>query len=283
VLGKWLAGFRLAKDKILETMRVIRYCQNWPSVLVILIGGHLPLIRSRLPRDFIFISRSGQILRAPRGRDTQSPLMEVLLDDVYHLSRLPWIGDRSYPLRVVDVGAHVGSFSFAIVLQFPGASVTCYEPSPVANAYLDGNVQQNGLTSRIRTVAAAVDVCAGQAVLHQTRAGSAGATLFSNSPSFPGSSGFEVGVDVVGVAEAFEAARSPELVKLDCEGSEYAIVLESDSSVWSSVRCVLLEYHSVPGHSWTELMKRFEDLGFRCAWHDPNPREGFGVAMLVRS
>jgi FkbM family methyltransferase len=208
--------------------------------------------------------------------------MEVLLDDVYHLDCLPWNNDRSYPLRVIDIGAHVGSFAFAIALAFPGASITCYEPSPVANSYLDRNVQRNGLTSRIQTVAAAVGTSAGRAVLHQTEAGSAGATLFSDSPSFPGSSNFEVDVDVVDVADAFKVSGGPELVKLDCEGSEYAIVLDSDSSIWSSVRCVLLEYHPVPGHSWTDLETRFEDLGFNYAWHDPNPRIGFGVTMLVR-
>ena len=74
-----------------------------------------------------------------------------------------------------------------------------------------------------------------------------------------------------------------DLVKIDCEGAEYDIILNSSLSCWDSVSCVLLEYHPVPGHSWDELARHFEELGFTISWLDADEsRPGLGMAMLVR-
>ena len=73
----------------------------------------------------------------------------------------------------------------------------------------------------------------------------------------------------------------PALVKMDCEGMEYDIVLGSDRHLWDTVRCVLLEHHVVAGHSWEEILSRFEEYGFQCEWHEGDSN-GLGEALLVR-
>lgn len=55
---------------------------------------------------------------------------EVLLDDCYHLDHLTWDADRSASIRVLDVGAHVGSFALAVATRYSTASVLCFEPAP---------------------------------------------------------------------------------------------------------------------------------------------------------
>lgn len=71
-------------------------------------------------------------------------------------------------------------------------------------------------------------------------------------------------------------------MKLDCEGAEYGIVLDSRRESWEGVRHVVLEYHPVAGHSWAELERRFNDLGLEVVVHLPRAGD-FGVAHLSRA
>ena len=50
-----------------------------------------------------------------------------------------------------------------------------------------------------------------------------------------------------------EAGGRVDVVKIDTEGAEYDFVLASDPAAWASVQRVVMEYHDVPGHGWTEL------------------------------
>jgi len=52
-------------------------------------------------------------------------------------------------------------------------------------------------------------------------------------------------VPVEDLAAAIAESGAPDLVKLDCEGGGYEIVLVSDPVFRASVCCVLLEYHPV--------------------------------------
>lgn len=270
---------RVVAGKIAATGRVVRHCENWAAVLASLVGEHLPGVRSLLPGEFVLVSRAGLTLRAPEGRATRYALVEVVVDDVYHLSRLVWDQERGHPLRVLDVGAHVGSFAVAIAARYPRATVTCYEPSPEASAYLRTNILANRLGSRVTINRAAVGAETGVARLLQAESASAEASLV---PSMVGLGARGIVCDVVDFATALATSSGPELVKLDCEGMEYDIVLRSDPRLWASVRCVLLEYHPVPGHSWDEILGRFVEFGFRCSWHDQSSVLGLGSAMLLR-
>jgi hypothetical protein len=68
-----------------------------------------------------------------------------------------------------------------------------------------------------------------------------------------------------------------DLVKIDCEGGEFDLVLSSSPSSWQSVQRVVIECHPVAGHSWPELRDWFAGIGltvqdeiivgnYACAW-----------------
>jgi hypothetical protein len=59
-----------------------------------------------------------------------------------------------------------------------------------------------------------------------------------------------------------DVERPVALVKLDCEGSEYDIILHSRADSWRSVQRVVLEYHPVKGVGPSALLKRLRQLGF---------------------
>ena len=261
--------------KVAVAGRVVIGCKNWAQVISRIGGRHIPGVSHWIPGEVVFAFRSGVTVRTPRGSASWAPI-EVFLDDSYHLDRLPW--EPTYKLRVLDIGAHVGSFAVAIGVRYKNATVACFEPSAEASVYLLANLGENHLESRVVAVCSAVGANAGTSRLFQAELGSLSASLVPEM-SEPGSWAIECSVVDLGTAMA--TSGGPELVKMDCEGGEYDIVLRSDPHLWDTVRCVLLEHHPVPEHSWDELLTRFEGYGFHCEWHG-GENDGFGQALLVR-
>lgn len=266
-------------DKIITAVRIIFTCKNWANIITTVALGKIPRFESVLPASIEVRSRGGLSLSSPRTTHQSGPLFELIADDVYRLKELPWDADRLQSLSVLDIGAHVGAFAVMMAVRYPAARISCFEPSPVAASYLDLNLEKNELVGRISCYRAAVAARPGSRQLLSNGPASAESTLL-RALSPPNAVGIQV--NVIDFATAVALSGPPDLIKLDCEGSEYEIILETHDELWKSVRCVLLEYHAVPGYSWARLEQRLGGLGLRCTWHEPSRRIGQGIAMLLR-
>ena len=84
------------------------------------------------------------------------------------------------------------------------------------------------------------------------------------------------------IAQARAAGHGPvRFVKLDCEGGEYQMAYRSQPADWAEVERVVLEYHDVPGESWSELRAWFAAAGLHLVAHRPE-RADLGLAWLAR-
>ncbi|WP_286689872.1 FkbM family methyltransferase [Aeromicrobium sp. REDSEA-S38_B2] len=72
-----------------------------------------------------------------------------------------------------------------------------------------------------------------------------------------------------------------DLIKMDAEGAEYGIVLESDPALWSGVRRVVMEYHHSDDHDFGELRTFLEAAGLSLVRHETGG-PGFGLAWFSR-
>ena len=267
--GSTARALRLHVRVVVGSMRAF---SNWPMVLAGVIGNRIGLTRG----DIRFVTRAGLEVTCPGGTMVRAAVLEVFATRIYHLDRLPVPGD-SRPLNVLDVGAHIGAFALGAAERFPGAVVTCYEPSPDAVRYLRSNVGRNGLSSRIRVHDAAVGSTAGRAVLYES-----GPAFGSNSlVPMAGAATREVPVVAFEAAVA-NAGGHIDLLKLDCEGAEYDIILGSADDSWREVQAVILEYHPVAGRSPGQVLQRLQALGFELLWHEPGTEDGLGMAGLAR-
>jgi FkbM family methyltransferase len=210
-------------------------------------GGHGPL-------SLTFVTRGDQRISCPNRPGARIPIYEIYAEDCY---RLDWfLGPMLHqPLRVLDIGAHVGAFACRLAALAPYAQLHCYEPSATTADYLRRNIAANGLQDRIAVVQAAISSRSGHALLADNGAGSALNGLAT------GGSGDQV------ETESFDdvAARfGPiDVVKIDCEGGEYDAVLASSPASWASVRRLVLEYHSHERHGWPELREWFAAAGLQ--------------------
>ena len=253
--------------------RCWRELENWPEVCTQVLLGRLGFEHG----TFRLVSRQRVVLHAPNKALGRTPLIEVLVGDVYRLRGRTFEDPGSVRL-VLDVGAHVGSFTCALASRLPDARFVCVEPSPVAAAWPRANLLRNGLEARASVIEAAVAETEGDAVLVGGDEASCEAT------TLPGSEGPGPRVRTT-TLDALVAAIGavPDIVRLDCEGAEYAAVLTSAPDLWCHVDEVLLEYHPVADHDFTELRARLEAVGLALAWHVPDASApGVGMASFRR-
>ena len=79
-----------------------------------------------------------------------------------------------------------------------------------------------------------------------------------------------------------EQIGGAQLVKIDCEGGEYDLVLGSSPQSWRSVERVVIEYHPHPEHGWDTLARWFADAGLTTVRIEPVAADQ-GTAWLSRA
>ncbi len=212
---------------------------------------------------------AGPELRGLAGRtvwfrpDTQDMLayQEVVVDNEY---RLP---DRFEPRDlVVDVGAHVGTFALACLAR--GAErMKCYEPA-VDNFHLlmRNTFADRGVDIRHAAVWAAGAYARSRLTLHRQEGPSTAMHTVSKLP------GGGPAVTAVSIDDALtEPVR---LLKLDCEGAEFPILM---TARWLD-RCreIVGEIHyywETAEWHWAAVETRLRAAGFDTIELTPHPRD----------
>jgi FkbM family methyltransferase len=253
---------------------------NWPGLLSGLVTEKL----GSGPAELTFHTRSGQSITSPNVPGARLPAYEQYAEDNY---RLDWFLDGlEGDVHAFDVGAHVGTFACHFGQVLPAATMTCFEPAPDTAAYLQRNLDQNGLADRIKVVEAALSGETGFALFEDHGSASVHSGLMDAHPvDDPHGAGAGIKVPTLSFADAVAQARAEHgplrFVKLDCEGGEYQMAYRSRPEDWASVERVVLEYHDVPGESWSDLRAWFASVGLHLVAHRPE-RADLGLAWLAR-
>lgn len=192
-------------------------------------------------------------LRTPRGvpaimeaRDDTSDLAVIGstfagvagsgLVDEYALKGLHITG------RFVDVGAHVGAVTVAVLLDNPEATAICVEPIPENVAVLRANLAHNGLTDRAVVIEGAV----GTDTVHWNWAGTENLVTNRYISNVTGNVfGQGWAHDTLTVRKVALRELLPcEAMKLDCEGGEWALFRQRGIA---RVPLIFGEFHGDPG------------------------------------
>jgi FkbM family methyltransferase len=154
----------------------------------------------------------------------------------YERATIRAVVDRLRPGDVVlDVGANIGSF--ALPLARAGASVVAVEASSETVSHLRRHVTMNGLQRRVEIVHAALGRSDGRLDLRAgAQPGDSGLRTLAGSGEV---------VETVDVVPGDRLGSRPDIVKVDVEGGELA-VLEGMPEVLDGARMVVVEV--VPGH-----------------------------------
>ena len=145
------------------------------------------------------------------------------------LSLLP--DSRRTAPRVFDIGANVGEWALALLRAAPEASVTCFEPSPVA---FTGLKERLAYRNNVEAIQVAVGRTSGRASLWADSPGSGLASLTQRRLDHLGM-GFShcETVEVTSLDEWIgqRGDPAPDLIKLDIEGHEMDALLGGSETV----------------------------------------------------
>jgi FkbM family methyltransferase len=187
----------------------------------------------------------GLTITMRRNYGDASTLSEIFLEDCYvrDLTPLP-----PNPV-VIDVGGFIGDFSLYAVKRLNARRVIVCEPSPRNWALLLKNIANNGYEDRIDPVNKAV-TDGGIAMMNIDAPDECQCMVSAYSASeepltaVPGIS--------LGQLLRDHAVESVDLLKIDCEGGEYAILESTPADVLSRIRTIVFEYHDIDG-GWAKL------------------------------
>jgi FkbM family methyltransferase len=213
------------------------------------------------------VTRCGTRIAVPLGGEAGA-LYPVL--EIFAFSEYAYDWEFEDEPCVVDIGAHVGAFTLWLAERYPRLRAVCFEPDPDAYRYLARNTQGIAATLHRQAVGASSRT----SVLRRPIPGGGVSTLQATG------GGDEVAVEVVSLEDVLATLPDVSLMKLDCEGCEYELLLETPAASWGRVRRVVLEYHPVPGREPHSLVERLESLGLRLL--QAEPKDGVGTYWFAR-
>ncbi|MDX1953689.1 MAG: FkbM family methyltransferase [Verrucomicrobiota bacterium] len=175
---------------------------------------------------------------------------------------------RETPGVIVDIGANIGIFSKMATVLFPEAKIYSYEPHPSAFACLKKNAEGTGISP----FNCGVSNMAGQFFLEANCDSTTGAVSVSGG----------IPVKCISVSELQPETGEIDLLKMDCEGSEWAIF--QDSGLLARTKYLTMEYHLVDGHTLKELEQILVNARHRILHVHPHGGYGgkFGLLWAVR-
>jgi FkbM family methyltransferase len=154
--------------------------------------------------------------------------------------------------KVVDIGANIGVFS--LYAAFCRADkVYAYEPNSESYQSLVRNIQINDLQNVIVPHQLAVTSKNGQTVKFPVKS-----SMYNSIITDDSCSEYEL-VETTNLETIIENTKRVDLVKMDCEGAEYDVLLNSNHDIFTHVASIRMEFHC--GHVG-EVSSFLQQIGF---------------------
>lgn len=163
-------------------------------------------------------------------------LREIFVEDVYQVGK----GDVVDTGIVVDIGGNVGAFS-VFVASLGATEIHTFEPDSLNYEVLERNIVTNGLEGVIRPHHVGVSDTEREAELVQGQGGSY--VVGGDRPHGAASDTETVQLISLGTLFADNGIVNCDILKLDCEGSEYDIIRAAPSDVLAKARYITMEFH----------------------------------------
>ena len=244
------SAFTLSADhgdpsRLAKLRSLVRTVDNWPRAL----ADHLGLTRT----DYVCRLRNGLRFHVRGGTDDRHVIFEIFAQSIYPVH----LGPDSV---VLDIGAQIGGFS--LLAGRAGARVLSYEPVPANFAALQRNLELNR-AARVRAVQAAVT---GARETRQMFVPDDGGHTgrFSLHPG-RGTRTIEAACVSLDEIIADNGLERLDLLKIDCQGSEYEILYGTAAKTFDRIRAMVVECEvfDAPAHwSIAALEAHLRQLGY---------------------
>lgn len=218
---------------------------------------NLKYIKSDDNTTYFLELKNGLKLSVNKSAGDLTTLFEIFVNDDYLFK-----GDENSKYNILDIGANIGYFSLYASRQFPKADIYSFEPFPNTFKRLIENINNN--TSGIKAFPYAVSDYNGTSDFYSFEWAGCNTMI---DRKFDDGHYNKTTVDVISFDDIFAKTGVKEFNygKIDCEGSEYQIFLNSKDESIRRIKNYIIEVHDDKKFSKFDLIKRFETLGFKVA------------------
>jgi FkbM family methyltransferase len=141
---------------------------------------------------------------------------------------------------IVDLGANVGYALLYFLNKYPNATIHAFEPHPVSFAIATRHLELNKVSpDRVRLLPLAAGRAAAQMYLSDEGAG-------SRVIECPAQNSAKI--DLIDIFAYIESLGQLDILKIDIEGGEYAL-MEDERFLSLSARIIALEFHKADRHT----------------------------------
>jgi len=267
--GNFITKLRIQLDHLKSAAEIRRHFEN-PWLIILLRLGVIksPYFLYRIHKE----TRSYEMLARPTTTSCADlfVLREVLVEEAYKdaLALLP-----AKNIRLVDIGANLGSFTIWTHRVVGVREAFCFEPEPDSFRLLNFNLSLNDCPAA-KTLPCAVGGESRMIKISLKKTSPGGTSIYAGDTS----SGAKT-VPVIAFEKWLrEIEGGFDLLKMDCEGAEWEIIRQTDPRQFARFQVVVAEVHDDPEKKQLvpEFKQAMETLGFRTVRWD-NKTQGLYV------
>lgn len=223
-------------SSIKNYIRLATHIRNWPTYFK----------RKERKKESVRYITKGVSLRFDVPFDFFYVFKEIFLEDFYQINQwLPLIRENAI---IIDIGGNVGYFSFLIASKLENATVYAFEPMGKNIDIFEKNINLNsGLNKRLIVTAGAVtgDQAGTIPIFFDDIADNSVIASVVNDFSSANNRSLQVrAIPLIDIIQQNNIEQI-DLLKMDCEGSEYPILYESPDTIWPLIKCIIIEVHDL--------------------------------------
>ena len=213
-------------------------------------------------------------LDLPTEYGIKNSFIEIFLDDAYQLAFIKKLAKQNEIEinSILDIGGNCGLTSLLSRYYFPKSVINCYEPNP----YLRNYLLNNSKVGNFDFFTEAVGYKSSMVHLNIDEEESILSTISTNKIGITKQISFKKAVD------RFKFDNI-DIVKMDCEGSEWEILRDLNS--WKKVKFLTMEYHLDKNNlNHFKIVNFLDKIGFRLISKiDQSKNVDYGMALAYNS
>jgi FkbM family methyltransferase len=228
----------MVKNSIARYKNLFRHIRNWPAYFT------RKFNKTFQAMEFVTTGNSLRF-RVP-STGLYLVFKEIFVSDFYDIDTL--IKKLPPQPLIVDIGANAGYFNIMLFSKIKDATVYAYEPIPVNYELFKTNISLNPtLANRIHLFNKAVTGKPQDGVelfMEHSADNSVIASVYSD---FDQQNKYSIKAPSISLEEIIKGNNFNriDLLKIDCEGSEYPIIYETPAALWARVNRMTIEVHNL--------------------------------------
>jgi FkbM family methyltransferase len=221
-------------------------------------------------RPVMFVTSRNPIRFIVPTRGLYLVFKEVFIRDFYCFENIAKALSKA-PV-VIDIGANVGYFDMLLFSYFPQATVFAYEPVKSNYELFKKNISYNNeLEKQIHLYNAAVTGKREEVIELFIQSEDANLVTASVYKDFDVNNSNSVKVNAVSLTQIVldNNLESIDLIKIDCEGSEYTILYNTPWEVFQRIKALAIEVHDLDteNHNIKSLASFLENYQYNVKYH----------------